>query len=234
MLRVGLVDDQLYDLEKLKAILSPLPDIQIMFETQDAEEAYREVRKQQIDLLIADIEMPRLSGYELADLIHSHALNVKVIFVTGHSGYAIHAFELDVHDYIMKPYPKERLLKSIERLKKKKRAEDEELGRLIIKQKAEIHFIPKKEIIFVERTGRSTSIVTTTGTFETYQSLNELEAELQSRDFFRAHRSFIINIHFVKNFAVYTKHSYMVTFSQTKAKAFLAKNKMEEFQERYF
>lgn len=234
MLRIGLVDDQLYDLEKLKAILTPLPDVQIIFETQDAEEAYKEVRKQQIDLLIADIEMPKLSGYELADLIHSHALNVQVIFVTAHSGYAIHAYELDVHDYIMKPYPKERLIKSLERFKKKKRTEEEENGRLIIKQKSEIHFIPKKEIIFAERTGRSTSIVTTSGTFESYLSLNELEEELNGRDFFRAHRSFIINIHFVKNFSVYTKHSYIVTFSQTKEKAFLSKVKMEEFQRKYF
>lgn len=234
MLRVGLVDDQIYDLEKLRAILETVEDIEIVFATQDPEEAYKEVRRQPLDLLIADIEMPNLSGYALADLIQSHALKVQIIFVTGHSGYAVHAFELEVHDYIMKPYPKERLLKSLDRFKQKRQKDDNEKERLIIKQKAEIHFIPKKEIIFIERTGRSTSIFTTKGDFESYQSLNELEHDLNRRDFFRAHRGFIINVHYVKNFSIYTKHSYLISFHNTDKKAFLSKNKMEEFQAKYF
>lgn len=65
--------------------------------------------------MFADIEMPGMSGYELADLIHSHALNVDVVFVTGNSGYAVHAFDLNVHDYIMKPYQADRIAKSLER-----------------------------------------------------------------------------------------------------------------------
>lgn len=234
MIRVGLVDDQQYDLEKLKAILTPLEEVEIVFETQDSEEAFREIRKQSIDLLIADIEMPNLSGYELADLIQSYALDVQVIFVTAHSGYAVHAFELEVHDYIMKPYSKERLLRSLDRYQTKKQKYDDQRERLIIKQKAEIHFIPKKEIIFLERTGRSTTIVSTTGVYETYQSLQELECELNTREFFRSHRSFIINIHYVKRFAIYTKHSYIVTFTCTDKKALLTKNKMDDFQKTFF
>ncbi|MDP4429512.1 LytR/AlgR family response regulator transcription factor, partial [Escherichia coli] len=67
----------------------------IVFVTQSAEDAYEKVKKGDIDLLFADIEMPGMSGYELADLIHSHALNVDVVFVTGNSGYAVHAFDLN-------------------------------------------------------------------------------------------------------------------------------------------
>ena len=180
MIKVGIVDDQRYDLEKLMAIVSPLEDFQIVFSLQDAEKAYEELKKTNVNLLITDIEMPGLSGYELADLIQSHAMEVDVIFVTGHSGYAVHAFELSVHDYIMKPYTRERLLKSIDRYRKKNVVKEEQ-GTLVIKQKSEIHFIRKSDIIFIERTGRSTTIVTTSGQFETYQPLNELETELSSR-----------------------------------------------------
>ncbi|RFB15425.1 DNA-binding response regulator [Bacillus sp. HNG] len=232
-MKVGLVDDRLIDLDKLKAIVSGIPDVEIVFSTLSAEEAYEQIKKEEIDLLIADIEMPNLSGYELADIIHSHALNMSVIFVTGNSGYAVHAFELNVHDYIMKPYPKERLVKSIERLLEKTKSAEIH-GRLYLKQKNEIHILQKKDIIFIERSGRSTTIYTKTGPIKTYQTLNDLEGELRERDFIRSHRSFIINIHYVKNFSLYAKNSYIVTFEGIEEQAMITKEKVDFLQENYF
>lgn len=236
MLRVGLVDDQPYDLEKLAAIIGRIPEAEIAFATQNPEEALREVKKGGIDLLISDIEMPNLSGYELANFIHTYALDVPVIFVTAHSGYAVHAFEIQVHDYVMKPYVADRLERSIRRfMEKQQKQQESQQGTLVIKQKTEIHFIKKKDIVFVERTGRSTTIVTASGeTYETYQTLGELEEKLVERDFFRSSRSFIINIHYIKNFSLYTKHSYLVSFHPTKKTAMMTKENMEQFQARYF
>lgn len=232
-MKVGLVDDRLIDLDKLKAIVTGIPDIEVIFSTLSAEEAYEQIKKEEIDLLIADIEMPNLSGYELADIIHTHALNISVIFVTGNSGYAVHAFELNVHDYIMKPYPKERLVKSIERLLEKTKSAEIH-GRLYLKQKNEIHILQKKEIIFIERSGRSTTIYTKSGPIKTYQTLGELEGELRERDFIRSHRSFIINIHYVKNFSLYAKNSYIVTFEGIEEQAMITKEKVDFLQQNYF
>ncbi|WP_059173357.1 LytTR family DNA-binding domain-containing protein [Bacillus sp. FJAT-27445] len=232
-MRVGLVDDRFIDLEKLNGIIRGIPDVEIVFSTLSAEEAYSFIKREEIDLLIADIEMPNLSGYELADIIHSHALDIEVIFVTGSSGYAVHAFELNVHDYIMKPYPKDRLIKSIERLKEKTRS-SEIAGRLYLKQKNDIHIIQKKDIVFIERSGRSTTIHTKSGPIKTYQTLNELEGELRERDFIRSHRSFIINIHYVKNFSLYAKNSYIVSFDGMGETAMITKEKVDFLQNHYF
>lgn len=233
MLKVGLVDDRYIDLDKLNGIVAGIPHVEIVFSTTSAEEAYEHIKKESIDLLIADIEMPSLSGYELADIIHSHALNIAVIFVTATSGYAVHAFELNVHDYIMKPYPKDRLIKSIERLLEKTKSA-EIAGRLYIKQKNDIHIIQKKDIIFIERSGRSSTIYTKSGAIKTYQTLNELEGELRERDFIRSHRSFIINIHYVKNFSLYAKNSFVVTFEGIEEQAMITKEKVDFLQENYF
>ncbi len=232
-MKVGLVDDRLIDLDKLKAVVGSMPEVEIVFSTLSAEEAYEQIKKEEINLLIADIEMPHLSGYELADIIHTHALNISVIFVTGNSGYAVHAFELNVHDYIMKPYPKERLVKSIERLLEKTKSAEIH-GRLYLKQKNEIHILQKKDIIFIERSGRSTTIYTKTGPIKTYQTLGELEGELRERDFIRSHRSFIINIHYVKNFSLYAKNSYIVTFEGIEEQAMITKEKVDFLQQNYF
>lgn len=232
-MRVGLVDDRFIDLDKLNGIVAGIPEVEVIFSTLSAEEAYEQIKKQTIDVLIADIEMPNLSGYELADIIHSHALNISVIFVTASSGYAVHAFELNVHDYIMKPYQKDRLVKSVERLLEKSRS-SELVGRLYLKQKNEIHIIQKQDIIFIERSGRSTTIYTKTGQIKTYQTLNELEGELRERDFLRSHRSFIINIHHVKNFSLYAKNSYIVTFEGMEEQAMITKEKVDFLQTNYF
>lgn len=232
-MKVGLVDDRYIDLDKLNGIVTGLPNIEIVFSTQSAEEAYDYIKKKAVDLLIADIEMPNLSGYELADIIHSHALDIAVIFVTGSSGYAVHAFELNVHDYIMKPYSKERLVKSIERLIEKNKSA-EMTGRLYIKQKNDIHIVQKKDIVFIERSGRSTTIYTKTGQIKTYQTLNELEGELRERDFLRSHRSFIINIHYVRNFSLYAKNSYIVSFEGLEKQAMITKDKVDFLQQNYF
>lgn len=232
-MKVGLVDDRKIDLDKLNGIISGIEGVEIVFSTTSAEEAYEFIKKEEVNLLIADIEMPHLSGYEIADIIHSHALNISVIFVTANSGYAVHAFEINVHDYIMKPYPKERLIQSIQRLMEKSKSV-EITGRLYIKQKNNIHIIQKKDIIFIERSGRSTTIYTKTGPVKTYQTLNELEGELRERDFIRSHRSFIINIHYVLNFSLYAKNSYVVTFEGIEEQAMITKEKVEFLQQHYF
>lgn len=232
MIRVGVVDDQRYDLEKLNIVLSKEANVEVVFSTNDSEEAYELLKKSSIDLLITDIEMPKLSGYELADFISSYALDIKVIFVTGNSGYAVHAFELDVLDYIMKPFSRERLLKGIQRLQAKKETTDK--SKLVLKQKADIYFIEKKNIIYVERTGRSTTIVTTEGEYSTYLSLGELEEELSAKNFMRAHRGFIINIHYVKNFSLYTKNSYVVYFKGSKQTAMITKQNLDKLQSEFY
>ncbi|GGD01503.1 LytR/AlgR family response regulator transcription factor [Pontibacillus salipaludis] len=233
MIRIGIVDDRAIDLEKIHSIVEQVDGTEIVFSVTSAEEAYRQVKQETIDLLIADIEMPELSGYELADLIHTHALDIDVIFVTANSVYAVHAFELNVHDYIMKPYRKDRLVQSLERYIQKTRS-TEMKGRLFIKQKSEIHILPKKEIIFIERTGRSSTIYTKGQAVQTYQTLGDLEGELRERDFIRSHRSFIINIHFVTNFSLYAKNSYTVSFDGTDEKAMITKDQLDYIQNYYF
>ncbi|GAA0321628.1 two-component system response regulator NatR [Bacillus carboniphilus] len=233
MLRVGLVDDSKYDLEKLNVNLQNEDDLMIVFSTNDPEEAYQNIKKGDIDLLITDIEMPKLSGYELADLIKSYALDIEVIFVTGFSGYAVHAFELNVLDYIMKPYSKDRLIKGINRRNQLEKVE-QDTKKLVIKTKTDIHFIDKKEIIMIERTGRSTTIITAQDEYTMYTPLTELEEELSKRNFVRSHRGFIINIHYVKNFSLYTKNSYIVSFQQTNKTAMITKSNLEKLQKDYF
>lgn len=233
MIKVGVVDDSKYDLEKLVVTLSKEEDVEIVFATNSSEEAYERITKEDIHLLITDIEMPKLSGYELADFITSYALDIQVIFVTGFSGYAVHAFELNVLDYIMKPFSRERLKKGLARFQRKEQ-DVQSSSKLVIKTKTDLYFIDKKEILFVERTGRSTTVVTAKHEFITYTPLHEMEQVLSKHNFLRSHRGYIINIHFVKSFSLYSKNSYVVSFEGSKRTAMITKENLHLLQTKFF
>lgn len=233
MLTVGIVDDNQLDLDKLELIVSQIPTIELLLKASSAEEVYTFIQEKPVDLLITDIEMPGMSGYQLADFIHLNNMHTTVIFVTAKSGYAVHAFELNVHDYILKPYNQDRLIQSIERFTTKKAA-GKITGRLFIRSGGDLVVIPKSEIIFLERTGRTTTIHTSNETFETYQSLGELEGDIRESMFIRSHRSFIINLQYVKRFAAYSKKSFVVLFEGTSEKALVTKEKLKYLQENYF
>lgn len=229
MIRIGLVDDRPYDLEKIESIVKQIDDVHIEFSTTNAEEALQHLKKRTIDLFITDIEMPDLSGYELADFIYINGLDVQVVFVTAHSVYAVHAFDLNILDYILKPYSKERLMRAIDRYRTTHIQNDSDM--FMLQYKNDVHMIQKQDILFIERTGRSTTIVTKNGEYTTYQSLAELEQTLTDRVFFRSHRGFIIQTTHIKRFSLYTKHSYVVYFHHTDKTAMITKVKMNVLQQ---
>src|SRR5690625_181194 len=209
MIKIGLVDNRVNDLEKLKTILEREPRVMIDFATTNPEEALALLKRKEIHILITDIEMPTLSGYELADLIQANGLDIQVIFVTGYSGYAVHAFELDVLDYILKPYTRGRLLQGIERFMNIQGIKHES-ERLLLRSSTVIYVISKHDFIFIVRTGRLLLIITIHGEFFTYQSLIGLETVLTHRHLILSHLWFILYINLIKIFSLYSKHSYRV------------------------
>lgn len=233
MLTVGIVDDNPRDLEKLELIVNNMENVELILKANSADEVYHSIQKTPVDLLITDIEMPCMSGYQLADFIQLNNMKTAVIFVTAKSGYAVHAFELNVHDYILKPFNADRLIQSIDRFTEKKDA-GRVTGRLFIRSDGDLVVVPKAEIIFLERTGRTTTIHTINETYETYQSLGELEGDIRESMFIRSHRSFIINLQYVKRFASYSKKSFVVIFEGSSGKALVTKEKLKYLQENYF
>lgn len=228
MIRIGLVDDRPYDLEKVESIVQQIDDVRVEFSTTNAETALEYLNKRPIDLFITDIEMPDLSGYELADFIYRNGLDIQVIFVTAHSVYAVHAFDLEVLDYILKPYSTDRFMRAIERYRINHVQNRSDV--LLLEYKGDVHMIQRKDILFIERTGRSTTIVTNKGDYTTYQSLAQLENSLSDRTFLRSHRGFIIQTTHIKRFSPYTKHSYLVYFHNTEKTAVITKEKMSVLQ----
>jgi two-component SAPR family response regulator len=118
MLKAMLVDDEYYALEGLKIQLEQLGQVTVIAMYEQAHQALDHIAQLQPDVVFLDIDMPQINGLELFDKLLELSPQTRIVFVTAYNEYAVEAFELNAVDYIVKPIHKERLLKTIERLKK--------------------------------------------------------------------------------------------------------------------
>ncbi|HEY4655048.1 MAG TPA: response regulator, partial [Cyclobacteriaceae bacterium] len=119
MIRAVLIDDEPLSREILKSYLREYPDIHVVDECNDGFEGVKAIQQQKPDLIFLDIQMPRINGFEMLELIEQPP---AVIFTTAFDEYAIRAFEANATDYLLKPFSEERFKKAIERFLEKANA----------------------------------------------------------------------------------------------------------------
>jgi two-component system, LytTR family, response regulator len=201
-----IIDDEPLARQLLKDYLNDQPHIQVIAECSDGFEAIKAIRKEKPDLIFLDIQMPRINGFELLELLDDPP---AVIFITAYDEYALRAFEASALDYLLKPFPKKRLLKSIEKFKSgldpksspeelenliSKVNENRELNRVVVKNGAEIKIIPVHDIFFLEAYDDYVKIHTRNGMFLKKQTLQQFDQHLDPTRFVRVHRSFILQL----------------------------------------
>ncbi|MCG9879653.1 MAG: LytTR family DNA-binding domain-containing protein [Bacteroidia bacterium] len=203
MITTIIVDDERLAREGLKSLLKDMPDIQIVAEAENVDEALDLIEKFKPQLVFLDIQMPEKNGFELLEeLIETPA----VIFTTAYDEYALKAFEVNALDYLLKPIEKERLLEAV--AKAKKQIEELKLDRLrnklmphervFLRDGDKCWYIPLSDIRLIESAGNYAKIH-----FDKYQplihrTLNSLDERLSDELFFRANRQQIINLNYLE------------------------------------
>ena len=167
--------------------------------------------------------MPKLTGLEMLELLPEPPL---VVFSTAYDQYAIDAFEKNAIDYLLKPFSRERLLKTLDKVKEKflahqdssaeiraltssSRLKDKSQRRIVIKNGSKIEMIPFEEIYYIESYGDYARIHSTQGKFLKQKTMKELE-DLLGTDFLRIHRSFLVNTTCIQKLELYEKNSYLL------------------------
>jgi two-component system LytT family response regulator len=200
-----IVDDEALARGVLHEFLAAHVDVEIVAECGNGFEAVKVVTEMRPDLLLLDIQMPKLDGFEVLELIGG---DVTVIFVTAYDQYAIRAFEVHAVDYLLKPFSAERLAEALDRARariaaKEKvpeglvsagRARHTPLERILIRDRADVHVIPVDKIDYLESQDDYVSVKTAGKSFLKEQTLAELETHLDKDVFVRIHRRYILNI----------------------------------------
>jgi len=200
-----IVDDEELARRVLREFLAAHRDVEIVAECGNGFEAVKVISEARPDLLLLDIQMPKLDGFEVLELVGG---DLTVIFVTAYDQYAIRAFEVHAVDYLLKPFSPERLSEALNRARDRiatrekvppglvasGRARQTPLERILIRDRADVHVVPVEKIDYLESQDDYVSVKTAGKGYLKEQTLSELETLLDKDAFVRIHRRYILNI----------------------------------------
>ncbi|MCU0428375.1 MAG: response regulator [Cytophagaceae bacterium] len=217
MKKVVIIDDEAPARALIRHFLSEVKEFEIIAECQDGFEAIKVIQEQKPDLIFLDVQMPRLTGFEVLELISPQP---EIIFSTAYDNYAIKAFEANAIDYLLKPYTQERFNTAIEKAKERLKNKNdsaasiqiegsEQLERIAVRTGNKIKVIPNHEIFYLESDGDYVRIHTQEGVFLKEKTMKYYEANLAGKNFIRIHRSYLLNVTFLDRLEMYDKDSYL-------------------------
>lgn len=222
-----IIDDEPPARAVVRSFLGQHPFIKVTGECSNGFEALKAIQEQKPDLIFLDVQMPKVSGLELLEVIDEPPV---VVFSTAYDQYALKAFEMSAVDYLLKPYSQVRFNQAMEKVmtqlqkgektdtKKLVQKHSEEnqsnLERVVVKTGTKMHVIPAGKIRFIEASEDYVMIYTEGSRHLKAQTMRFYETHLNNEQFVRIHRSYIVNINFVERMEPYDKDTYVAIMNE--------------------
>jgi len=219
VIRVLIADDEAPARALLREMLSAEPDVEILGEAATGLEAVKVAGELKPDAVFLDIEMPKLDGFEVLELLDPR---IAVVFVTAYDSHALRAFEVHAVDYVLKPYRAERLREALSRararvgdrpdpalLARAARPPGQYTQRVVVKDGAHIHVIPLERLDYAQAQDDYVALRTEGKTLLKSQTLGALEASLDPSLFVRVHRSFLVRLDRIRALEPYGKNDHV-------------------------
>jgi len=220
---VLIVDDEAPARSILRELLSAEKDLRILAECANGFEAVKAATDLDPDVVFLDIEMPKLNGFEVLELLEP---KIAVVFVTAYDSYALRAFEVHAVDYVLKPFRAERLREALTRARERvgqrpepavlaqaARPGGEYARRIVVKDGSRIHLIPVERLDHAEAQDDYVALHSEGKTYLKTQTMGSLEAGLDPAVFVRVHRSFLVRLDRIRAIELYAKNSRVATLA---------------------
>jgi two-component system LytT family response regulator len=220
MSKIITIDDEPLARSIVKEYLQKYPELEIVEECNDGFEGFKAIQQHQPDLIFLDIQMPKINGFEMLELLDQAP---AVIFTTAFDEYAIKAFEAHAVDYLLKPFSQDRFDKAIQKWKEQNvgsQKNTEELletasyspsqsQRIVVKTGSKIKIIPVQDVFYLEAADDYVKVHTQEGSFLKNKTMSHFEKTLDSQQFVRSHRSYIVNIQQITRIDPYEKDNHV-------------------------
>ncbi len=221
-IRAAIVDDEELARALLREYLGQAGGVEIVAECANGFEAVKSIADHKPDLVFLDVQMPKLDGFEVLELIDPA---IAVIFVTAYDQYAMRAFDANAVDYLLKPFSADRFRKAIDRVRQRRgspvpqqkisatelsaaaRPPEQKLERIVVKDGAKVHIIPMDKLDYVEAQDDYIALRSEKKNYLKQQTISSIEAQLDPKRFVRIHRSYIVNLERIARIEPYTKDS---------------------------
>jgi two-component system LytT family response regulator len=229
-IRAVIVDDEELARQVLREMLSRHPEIEIVAECANGFEAVKAVTELKPDFLFLDIQMPKLDGFEVLELVGTER---ATIFVTAFDDYALQAFDAHAVDYLLKPFSADRFEKALQRAKQRisegpstlpapsdlaqsARPPAQYAERVVVRDGTRVFIIPVAKLDYAEAQDDYVALASEGKLHLKQQTISSLEAALDPARFLRIHRSYIVNLERVTKIEPYSKDNHVVVLSDGK------------------
>ena len=224
-IRTVVVDDEDLARQIVREMLKPHSEVEIVGECANGFEAVRMVSESKPDLVFLDIQMPKLDGFEVLELIGD---DIAVVFATAYDEHALRAFEVHAVDYLLKPFRAERFELALERAKQRigkkmspspdqlvaaSREPGRYVERVVVKDGTRVQIIPLQKLDYAEAQDDYVALVSQGKKYLKQQTISSLEASLDPANFVRIHRSYMVNLERVARLEPYGKDSHIAILS---------------------
>jgi two-component system, LytTR family, response regulator len=248
-IRTLVVDDEPLARERVVSFLGAEPDIEIVGQCRDGEEAATAIVDHTPDLVFLDVQMPAMNGFEVIEAVGNEKMPL-VIFVTAYDQHALKAFQVRALDYLLKPFDRERFQEALQRarahiqrdetgdlgrrllaLVKDLRRDQPKTDRLVVKSGGRLFFLRTDEIDWIEAAGNYVRLHVGTTSHLLRETMNAIESRLDPEKFFRIHRSRIVNMERIQEMQPWLNGEYAVVLSNG-TRLTLSRGYREKLQER--
>ncbi len=249
-LRCIIVDDELPARDELSYLLTEMEGVDILASAGSGKEALAKIRELKPDVVFLDIKMPGLDGLDVAKEIITFKRPPLIVFATAYDKYAIEAFDIKAIDYILKPFSKDRLSKTVQRVKEtrekgldqsdleeiidrlKDNISTRELVRVSVVEKGKIMLLSPQEVFFCSAYEGKSKVFTRDKSFICPVTLNELEDRLKGENFFRVHRSFLVNLNYIMEIVPWFNGKYLITMRDSQpTEITVSRNRVKSLKE---
>jgi two-component system LytT family response regulator len=225
MLKVLIIDDEPLACMLVQEYLAAFPQMQVVGVCHDGFSGLKAIQQLEPDLLFLDIQMPKINGFELLELLdHQPA----VIFTTAFDEYAMKAFDQHAVDYLLKPYSQERFQKAVHKYLQQQNSGNTEAlltsasqspqqqDRIVIKDHSTIRIIPVNQVQYIEAADDYIKVVTAEGHWLKNKTMAAMEKQLPDQQFVRIHRSYLVNVQEISKLHPMEKESYVAVLKNNK------------------
>lgn len=225
MINCIIIEDEPLAQIALEELLSAYKNVNIVTKCNNGYEGLKAIQEQKPDLVFLDIQMPKITGFEMLELLD---FVPKIIFTTAYDEYALKAFEINALDYLLKPINPERLANALGRAMNLEENEinnatfqnlklPEKVQRIVVKEQGAIKILPLDQILYIEAANDYIKIHTKEKYYLKLQTMSAIENSLPNNQFIRIHRSYLLNIAFLHRIDIMEKENYVakLTNNQT-------------------
>ncbi|HAS44976.1 MAG TPA: DNA-binding response regulator [Microscillaceae bacterium] len=223
-----IVDDEVLAREKMLSLLQLVNDVEVVGQCSNGLEVIQFLQQHTCDLIFLDIQMPEMTGFEVLQHLQLTELPY-IVFVTAYDQYALQAFEVHALDYLLKPFDRDRLGQTLQRVRKQI-AQDREISqqkkllqlmqnlppaksyleRMVIKEAGKVFFVKTDEISCIEAAGNYLKLYTQNSHHLIRETMQSIMQKLDPQSFIRIHRSWIVNLEHIRSMEAYGNNEYVI------------------------